>query len=100
MSKDVLIELEPERAAEFVAALRDKGVETQGPVEKDSLDGLTLASIIVTVTPVVAPYIIELIQALKGGIQGTIRTPTTTLDLKNATGRQLKEILAADKEEQ
>jgi len=89
---EIMIELDAERASEFAAALRDKHVDIEGPDRIDSLDGVALAAFIVTVTPVVAPFIIQLVQALKGS-KGRIRHGNSTLDLENFSAEQLSAIL-------
>jgi hypothetical protein len=88
----VMIELDEERTSEFATALRDKHIKVEGPDQIDSLDGIALAAFIVTITPVVMPFIIQLVQALKG-TKGRIVRGKEILDLENFSAEQLASIL-------
>jgi hypothetical protein len=87
-----MIELEPDKAEELAKTLRENQVEIEGPDEVDNLDGLVVASIIVTITPVVRDLVVGIIKALKGS-SGTIQTPDKTVTLKNASVEEIRAIL-------
>lgn len=95
MGDEVLIEMDPAEAPEVVAALRENGINVDDPDEVQSLDGTTLASFIVTVTPVVAPYIVKVIQAMRGKT-GKIRRGNMILELDNYSREDLEAIFAAE----
>lgn len=86
--REVMIELDAERASEFAAALRAQKVDIEGPDRIDSLTGIELAAIIVYVTPVVAPFVIKLVQELKDR-RAKIRIGDKVLYMENATKEQL-----------
>lgn len=92
MSREILVELKPSDAEAFKRQLRAARVSFDGPDMVKALDAVTLATFIVTVTPVLLPAIEKIIMAIKG-TSGTIRTQETTLELKNITADQLRDLL-------
>jgi len=92
MDRQILVELTPPDAEAFEHQLRTARVSFDGPDTVKALDGVALATFIVTVTPVLAPAIEKIIMAIKG-TWGRIRTSEATLELKNMTTDQLRDLL-------
>jgi hypothetical protein len=95
MEKQVLIELEPDKAEELAKTLRKNHIEVEGPDEVDNLDGIAIASLVITVTPVVKDLVVAIIKALQGS-SATIETPEKTVSLKSATVEEIQAILGGD----
>lgn len=69
--KNILVELPADDADFFIKALDEKGVKVVGSDQIDSLDGTTLAAIIITVTPVLSKAIVHIIKSIRGSVVST-----------------------------
>ena len=89
-TKNILIELPNNEADDFLGKLNKEGVEIVGSDRIDSLDGTTIAAIIVTITPVVGKFIIDLIKTIKGSV---VIIDGKRIEGKNLTTEELAEVL-------
>ncbi|MEO0912928.1 MAG: hypothetical protein AAFY59_08055 [Pseudomonadota bacterium] len=94
MADQVMIEMDPGEADALAAKLAEGGVVFEGPDEGDNLDGITIAAIVVTVTPVVSKFLVDVIKSLKGS-RAVVQTPERTVHLENATVEEIKALLGA-----
>lgn len=92
---EFLIELDADEAGAFSESLREADLRFEGPQVVEALDGVSIATFIVTVTPVLAPAIVKIIQAIKG-TRGRLRTSEKTLELENLSLEDLHEFLGTD----
>lgn len=92
MSTPVLLEMNAAESAALAQELEAAGVPFDGPTTAEALDGVAIATFIITVTPVLTPAIVAIIQALRGS-RVIVKGPNGSVDASNASEPQIRAAL-------
>jgi hypothetical protein len=80
----VEIEIAPALSQQVLSALRERRIPVEEPEQVSALDGVTLTSLLIALTPTVMPHLVEIARLIVGK-RGQVRIKGMVIDLENCT---------------